>query len=265
MRASPWWRAPVAYRTASAGRTKGAPPPPEPGAARVDLAALAAARREGARHDHGVGKGEQRRGQCHRQQRLEVAERQQRQRQAGQPARNRADACHASLVEIPQRDRESRRDQSDERARNPGRQAPAQQDDRNARRPNGERRQMGLIQPTGDADELLDGRLAHGLEAQQLGQLCRRDHKRQPMHEAHDHRLGKKVGDEAQLQPAGQQAEHADHHAEPRRQQRQPAGIARRHRQHHDGEPQPDAAHHRQAVAGGQVQVQGVPDFLELN
>ena len=54
------------------------------------------------------------------------------------------------------------------------------------------------------------------------------------MHEARDHRLGEKVGNEAQPQQSGQQADEPDHDAEPGREQRQPRRIAQRQRRHGD-------------------------------
>ena len=137
-------------------------------------------------------------------------------------------------VETEQDDGQHRTSQRDHRSRDARREAATEQDDGKAGGADREGSEIRVAQPAGRGDELVERGLALDLEAQHFRDLRPQDHQGKPVHEARDHRLGEKVGNEAQPQQSGQQADEPDHDAEPGREQRQPRRIAQRQRRHGD-------------------------------
>ena len=199
---------------------------------------------EGARGDHRVGKGQERGNQGHRQQDVEIGQRQQREREVGKTGRDAADQRHALPVQSQQDNRQHQpvagalllcRQHRTGHAR---RKAAAEQDHGKAGGADRKAREVCLPELPDRRGELVERRGAVHAKTKDFRKLRAQDHQREAMQESGDHRLGQKIRDEAQTEQPCQQADRPDHDAEAGREEGQSRRIPngeRRHRDRDDG------------------------------
>lgn len=178
-----------------------------------------------------------------------VGERDRRQAERRQRAGERADESDMRVGDIrvcaarvrrraePRGD-DRRAGDRDQHARPRGRDAPQQRDAGETAAAERERREIdpALRDGGGEARDLVDERAAERHGAEQARQLARDQRQREPVQIAVLNRLGQQIGDEAQLQQAGEHAKAAGHQRERGRERDRVRGLAVRERRDRAGD-----------------------------
>ena len=170
---------------------------------RVDLVAVLGG--ECARQQDALGVGEQGDADRRRQQGMDVSPIRHGKREAGQPARKRADHGYAPGFETQRERRDNSRDDNDQRRGDPRRQPAQCHDHRQQSQTKEQCRLVRLVQFAGQLGQAGEEVAVFEPETEQFVELGRHQDQGRASHVSDQHRLRKKVGYRADSCPGPQQ------------------------------------------------------------